>query len=485
MKKYRKFFYPVAFFAIVLFFSHLQTFAETCDYLIIVSRNTKEIPEWNAVCEILLKKHKDLNPEISVYEKDVFGSLDSLKEKRPKFACFLAKPEEANGNFVRSVHRLVRSLDDDPYPDVFWGILSGYDAENARKIAEHSEPLVIRKGAASMPFDIDKFEEGVRWNDQVQNEFVRKTKDGKTVTEKGPDDPIEDIARMLNEYDPDLWATSAHATERDWVMGYSFKTGKFVHKDGRLYGVSLKGERFEIDSQNPKVYLPVGNCLIGHIDKTDCMATAYLKSAGCMQMIGYIVPTWFGFAGWGVLDYFIDQPGRYTLNEAFFANQIALDWNIREYIKANPDFDPAKPTRMTRENQGISGLIFDRDVVAFYGDPAWKASLPDGQKAWKQTLVIEDSKGETGKKWITFTVTPNDVPDPWKPARKTPASTAEGRFSRPIIEFLPKKFGDIELIEGKEFEPVITENFILIPKPNNLEENSKTVMKTVFEARER
>ncbi len=63
---------------------------------------------------------------------------------------------------------------------------------------------------------------------------------------------------------------------------------------------------------------------MGHIDGPDAMALAFMNSAGVRQMMGYTVPTWYGYGGWGCLDYFVEQPGRYTFVEAFFANQHAL-----------------------------------------------------------------------------------------------------------------------------------------------------------------
>ena len=54
------------------------------------------------------------------------------------------------------------------------------------------------------------------------------------------------------------------------------------------------------------------------------MAAAFFKSAGIRQMMGYVEVTWYGYMGWGCLDYFVEQPGRYTFNEAFFANHHAL-----------------------------------------------------------------------------------------------------------------------------------------------------------------
>jgi hypothetical protein len=102
----------------------------------------------------------------------------------------------------------------------------------------------------------------------------------------------------------------------------------------------------------------------------------------------YTVPTWYGYGGWGSLDYFVEQPGRYTFVEAFFANQHALidrlqtnfpeiarldtppgSWPPRNFTLS----ETAKKAGLTHDD-GL-GLLPDRDVVALYGDPAWNAKL--------------------------------------------------------------------------------------------------------------
>lgn len=448
-------------------------------YVIAVSETTLAEPAWKKVAEKLAEKHKNLAPEVMAYKAGPEELLEKLKKADPKFLCFLAKPEEANANFVRTAHKLGRLLDDDPFVDVFWGILTGYDAANALRIAEISDPLTVKKGAGSTPMDLEPFEEAVRWDDQTKNKVVRKLKDGKPTEEKGPDDPCAAIVEMLNGYKPDLWLTSGHATEHDWMIGFSYPAGTFRHKDGKLFGLTLDKKELPVDSPNPKVHLPVGNCLIGNIDKADCMATSYMNSAGVTQMVGYIVPTWFGFAGWGMVDYYIEQPGRYTFTEAFFANMVALDWNIEQYKKANPGFDPGVQQRMTAANQGAVGLAFDRDVVAFYGDPAWDAKMAEAPKAWSQVLKIEQLDGNPARKRLILEITAERGADSWKPAREKPASPAEGRFRRPIVQWLPEKFENVKLIEGESFEPLIKENFILVPIPKDKETKS---IKIVFEA---
>jgi zinc protease len=163
-----------------------------------------------------------------------------------------------------------------------------------------------------------------------------------------------------------------------------------------------------------------------------------MNSAGVRQMIGYTVPTWFGYAGWGVLDYFLEQPGRFTLCEAFHANDHALIHRLT--TNAAPDDE--------------RGLSFDRDVVAFYGDPAWEARMAPGTRAFGQQLLEHDGA-------FTLEITPLGGP-----ASFTPVSTnGSQRGGRPIVQFLPRRIGRTELVAGIEWKPVITDDFVLVPLP--------------------
>ncbi len=100
-----------------------------------------------------------------------------------------------------------------------------------------------------------------------------------------------------------------------------------------------QGRRHSIHAEAPKVYLPVGNCLLGHIDGPDAMALAFRNSAGVCQMMGYTEPTWYGYGGWGMLDYSLEQPGRFAVAEAFYANQQAM---VHRLQAAFPGLDAAE-----------------------------------------------------------------------------------------------------------------------------------------------
>ena len=464
-----------AFFVLVAV-SSAQEDVGKCRYAIAVSEATVQQSDWNQVVQVLLEKHAERFPKIFTFKENIAEILEPLQSEFPQYLCLVVRPEEATAEFVQNVHQLGRSLDDDPYPDLFWGILTGYNAENASRIAAQSEPLTIRKVAAGtlQAIDLNMCEEAVLYSERTKNHYVQKNKGESPVEMQGPDDTTESLVNVLNEYQPDLWITSGHASERDWMIGYSYENGFFRHENGKLFGRSIAEKRFDVSSPNPKIYMAAGNCLIGHVDSPDCMATSYMNSAGVCQMFGYIVPSWFGFAGWGVLEYMIDQPGRFTFTEAFFANQTALNWKLQLVREKYPDVDLSDRAALMRlpENnavkQEIYGLTFDRDVVAFYGDPAWEARMSEAPLPWEQGLEIKPAK-ETSKKSLVLTVRFNRIEQP-----------LEGE--RPIVQWLPFRIKDATLLEGAEFHPVIADNFLLIPFPKNPREQES--IKIVLEARE-
>jgi zinc protease len=385
----------------------------------------------------------------------------------PRYACFVAKPEEAGRAFVASVNQLTRNLDDDPYTDCFWGILTGYDAAAALRVARCSEPLIVSKVASGTEVALDRCAEGLWYDELVKNRFVKKEKGGQAMELKGPDDTTSELVKALNAYQPDLFITSGHATEHDWQIGFRYRNGSFRCANGRLYGLDTQGKQFPVESPNPKVYLPVGNCLMGHVDGKDAMALAWMNSGGVNQMIGYTVTTWYGYAGWGCLDYFVEQPGRYTFSESFFANSQALIHRLQlcspgaEKVQTDASGRPkttpalsdwARAEKLTA--QDVMGLIYDRDTLAFYGDPAWVARMAKGPLAWDQTLVEKDGT------W-TFTIKPKKGETSFEPVNRNGSQ----RGYRPIIEFLPRRVKNVRLLEGSDLHPVITDNFVLVPNP--------------------
>lgn len=433
-------------------------------YVVLISETTAETRGWGEVVTVLTRKHA---AQTERFHAEPNEALPFLREAHPRFLCLVARPEEVTREFVALVHRMVRRLDDDPYADCRWGILTGYDAANALAIARTDKPLTVHRVAAGTDVALEMCEEGQWYCELKPHRHVIKEPGQAPREERGPLDTTAALVGLLNDYRPDLFVTSGHATEHDWQIGYAYRNGSFRHAEGRLFGRDLRGERFPVDSPNPKVYLPIGNCLMGHIDRPDCMATSWMNRAGVRQMIGYTVPTWYGYAGWGMLDYFVEQPGRYTFAEAFLANQHALIHRLATFF---PDLVEAeippggRPRgRVTAGPRALAaglsaqdgyGLLFDRDVLAFYGDPAWEARMAPRPCRFRQSLVERDGI------W-TFRVEPAQGDDSYAPVN----TNGVQRGGRPFLAFLPRRVTDIRLIAGADLHPVITDDFVLLPHP--------------------
>lgn len=433
-------------------------------YAVVVSRKTQADQEWHRVVAALHQEHQ---AAVITYEVSVGEVLAELRTRFPRYVCFVAKPAEAGREFVAQVQRLTRQLDDDPYADCIWGILTGYDATNALRIAQHQEPLTVSKVASGTEIALECCQEGVWYSELTSGKIVKKEKGGAPKVLSGPADSTVSLVQALTEYQADLFVTSGHATERDWQIGFAYRNGQFRCEGGVLYGLDTKSQKHPIHSPNPKVFLPVGNCLMGHIDGRDAMALAFLNSGGVNQMIGYTVPSWYGYAGWGCLDYFVEQPGRYTFAEAFFANQAALMARLQTYFPdlASAGLDangrPTSPIQLTDAVRAAGltaddarGLLYDRDTVAFYGDPAWVARMAKSQTAWDQKLT------EQAGIW-TLEIKPNRGAQSFAPLNRNGSQ----RGGRPFLQFLPRRLKDVRVIEGADLKPLITDDFILVPNP--------------------
>ena len=445
--------------------------ADPTHYLILSSESTASDPAWKKVIDQLESKYES-SRTLHFPDGKPEDILEKLRKIKPRYTCFVAKHPEVTRVMVAKIHQLTRKIDEDPYTDTIWGILTGYDSENALSIAKTRKPLTIERVASGTEIALEHCLEGVWHCELKKGKIVRKNRNQDPIESSGPVDSTEALAKTLTEYKAQLFVTSGHATERGWQIGFSYRNGYFKSKNGNLFGQDTKGKTIAINSPNPKVYMPIGNCLMGHIDDQQAMALAWLKSGGVRQMIGYTVPTWYGYAGWGCLDYFVEQPGRYSFAEAFFANQHALIHRLETFfpgLASKEMTDPNQATaigskvKMTEtathaglRAQDAAGLLFDRDSVVFYGDPGWNAKLAKGERAYEQSLNKKDSI-------YTFKITPIKGKKSFEPIN----TNGSQRGWRPIVHYFPKRIGNFEILEGGELKPVLTDDFILIPNPKS------------------
>lgn len=432
-------------------------------YVVVIEKGVLSRPGWGEVVAAVEKKY---GAAVLEYGSDPAEAVLELALRHPRYVAFVIPPEKLGLDRIVGLHRMMRELDDDPYTDALWSVLTGYEPADALRMVNAEGPMIITRGASGMGSggSLGPFEDGFCANEGKQFAFYTK-KDGEVTEHEKKPDCIAALVEGMNEEKPQFFITSGHATTEDWTAGYNFKGGQFRHRDGQLYGLSVDGSEYDIHSPNPKVYLAAGNCLIGDIPKRDCMATAWMHTGGANQMVGYTVVTWFGEMGWGVRDYFLGQPGRFDFVESwFFSNQALLRRLETEYPRFMAlgvgDFDKDRLNQtfgfMAERYQMISvdngkpqlqrdalGLLWDRDTVALYGDPAWEARLPEPKDGLPWKTEVTTSGDET-----TVTVT----------------ATRDGGWpGRPIAEWLPVPMRKTEVLAGAEHKPVITDNFVLLP----------------------
>lgn len=375
-------------------------------YAIVASKAVMDDPEWKAATiDVLAAKHP--GAQVLVWEANPSEVKAELAKSQPSFTAFVVKPTQAGVSMTIALSNLCRALDDDPYVDTFWGVITGYDAEAARALSA-AGPIAIERALDCAGCDLTAFDKAWRYTEDhrgTMNFWERGVTD--TVQDIPCDtDNTQGVLERLQKDNIQFMTTSGHATQRDWQMGYSGPNMAMVHKDGRLISVDTKKQRHAAGSAEPKVYFGTGNCLIGDVDKPDCMVLSWLKDGGARQFMGYTITTWFGAQGWGTQGLFVDTAGLTTANEAFHFTNTGIVEKIRSYgipdmmdfrfteIKASGNF-PVTPG-MQRWAVGLAsqgktqeavakalqervGHLHDRDVVCFYGDPALDARIADGR----------------------------------------------------------------------------------------------------------
>ena len=208
----------------------IQAAPAPADVAVVVSRGTAEADGWKQVVSALRFRH---DAAVIVVDREPQEALPALRELMPRYACFVARPEEAGRVFVQQVSLLSRSLDDQPWGDLQWGIVTGRGPADAMTVARTTAPLVVRKALGGTAMDLGPFREGVWFNEGVRGERTVKSADGTVATRTEDQDTTEAIAAAFRD-GPDLFLTSGHATERDWgtrrrPLGHGDRLARLEH----------------------------------------------------------------------------------------------------------------------------------------------------------------------------------------------------------------------------------------------------------------
>lgn len=394
-------------------------------YTILISADTNKKAAWKKVASALRSKYEGAKVKV-VKELTQEAITDALKGTNSRYAALIAQPEEADRELVLAMHRATRRLDDDIWGDCMWGIITGNSPKDAMRIAKARKPLVIKRLLGTTNVGWHRFAHSCCITDWKgapileQTGYQEPTKTDHSADPKVLRTGLQSVfAEQLSKKKPQLIVTSSHATqfnlEMPFSLGLIFPAGKHFYElspgglpefAGKILPACMSGnteaaedwvKEKKLSPIRPdgttRVWLAAGNCLFGDVCRSgSSMAATALSAYTCNQVVGYVVPSWYGAGGWGTLGTFMDSVAGTTLAEAWFLNNqfilartkdlhpdlLKIDFNDPQFEAQSMlnEFIAAKIPLKQEQVKDSFGLVHDRDVVAFYGDPAWSAT-PD------------------------------------------------------------------------------------------------------------
>lgn len=402
----------------------------TPEYAVLISAETARKKAWLGVAKKLAARY---NGSVLVSPGKLLDSEKLLIKKAPRYLAVVGEASEIDRVLVNFLHRVTRRFDDDPYGDCIWGIITGRNAAAAWKLAKECPPLIVKRAGGTTNVAPDRFKKCVCITDWTPFHVKETVKGGEAVDVKYDqiandetaklyvkNGTVLKFAKMLEKDHLQLLVTSSHATTYNLEM--PFEKGLIVSGNGFFHVLNIadrpeyvstlarekqEGEKPILDLIDRKKYprirpdgetriwLAAGNCLFGDAhNSANSMAVTALSSYGCRQLAGYTVPSWYGAAGWGALQMLTGNHDASDFAEAcYFNNQFILERTLREYPRLmNVQFDEPEMGRNPINDQrflqsvyqagypmgkDVIGLVHDRDVFAFYGDPKWSSRISE------------------------------------------------------------------------------------------------------------
>ncbi|MCD4789482.1 MAG: hypothetical protein K8R37_05730, partial [Bacteroidales bacterium] len=415
-------------------------------YAVVIKQSTYNDPDWLAVADALLERY---GGQLFIWENSLNDVQDDVADFKPSHVGFICDVPTASPSFVQnSVWQFTRALDDDAYCDAAWGIITGYDAQDALNLVSGPTGFEVKTNlGGTTSCNVNYFTQGISTSEATYNQYFVKYPDSiSTVTyNDGPTDRTEWLVTMINDgidifdYDPvDIFYTSGHGSPNSWQMHYptSGNEGFFRSSNGQVYGDPHTGPDININSTNPKIYFGLGNCQIGQINNSGCMAPSWIHTGGAYQYTGYVINEGSSSYQHGSTKaYFYKVARNNTWAEAYLLGNIAFKFDL---INGTP---------------GVSSPP-DFNGSALYGDPGMDIKMCN-EGVFMQPLFINELTINEGivKDTITYRITMN--------REGNPGYTSKWGERHPAI-LLPFRAEDVNIISTDAIAVVVEDNFALM-----------------------
>ena len=417
-------------------------------YAIVVKQDTYLEPDWAEVVDTLQAKY---SAGIFIYSSDMFEVQDAVGAFAPDYLAFVAEWDDATVTFVTDAWLFGRGLDDDPYGDAVWGIITGYYVTDALRLATGPEGFDVKTVlGGTTGCDLTHYPQGISTSESTYGLYYTKALNDPNAVQHtdGPTDRTEWLVNCLNADSIDIFITSGHGAYYQWMLHYPTAGLEGYFRSYGNLGVQALGlthgsEIIEINTTNPKIFFGLGNCQIGRIVNYNSMALGWLHTAGAYFYTGYVINEGPTSQQHGGTKAYFERQAHYTWPQAYYLANQAL-----YYDKYN-----ATP--------GAAGAP-DLNGSALYGDPAMEARVAD-VGVYDTLLYSEDVQVDSsGSSWqVTVTITMN--------VEGNPGYTSKWGYRSPIVLF-PFRVQDINVVSHDCKDVVVTDNFAIMHIWNQTED---------------
>lgn len=382
-------------------------------YAVVVGKMVTSDRSWDKVTDELKSRYQ---ASVIEYSSSPDEALAELQKLQPRYVAFVEKPENIGIDYILRVHRMSRKLDEDIYADFIWGIVTGADAESAMRLLEESaKPLVIRSALSTTTelgsgkwfsryalTDPEKI--AVKNPDAPLIEQIKAPKFGFYAIKKAKTDTLvrqkvsmkllpDQFYVLYRDLDPDLIFTIGEFYQNKMLIRPRVADRYIYGKNAGLYQVMEGGEQKLPEGRHARAFLALGSRGGDIGQSAGGLPVAWLSYGNVAALVGYTTSTWHGQAGWGTWKMWSVNPGQYTLAEAMFLNQQYMLDRLNKWSPRFPDFEypylsdnlrkdfpevvatVEKVTGMSELSLDQMGYLYDKDILAYYGDPKWNVRL--------------------------------------------------------------------------------------------------------------
>lgn len=337
-------------------------------YAVVINSATYNDPKWKAVADTLLSIHGKTESKLIKWDINVTEAKTKLKEFQPDYIAFVCTP--AYDISVRNavfINKMVRELDSDPYLDAVYGVVTGFNANDAlRAVTDTLRIKTALHAAAGGEAELNITTGAVNARPVI-------TYQAKGINEEKVEDVGEDrtlfLAKCLNEgvnvtlggktFDVpiDAFGTGGHGLYHSWQVHYPNpdKEGYFRSSNGQLIADPHSGDKVKITKTTPTVYWAVNNCEIGNPDLKNNFVYSWFHTGRAVFMFGFMPLTFASHSGTACMKRAQTMAGINPC-EAYFLGQNNLVW-ARETKNIDPKWLKA------------AAYPLNLDSTIVYGDP--------------------------------------------------------------------------------------------------------------------